>query len=71
MGNDCYRATGLEVGEDSVIKKAIIDKNVNIGKRVLLVNHDNVQNFDGENLFVRDGIIVVPSGSSLPDDFSF
>lgn len=59
------------IGEDCLIKKCIIDKNVSIGNRVQLVNKNNVLNYDSESLYVRDGIIVVPGGTSLPDDFVF
>ena len=76
-GNDAYGSLTeknlpcLEIGEDSFIKKSIIDKNVHIGKRVLLINQDNVQTYDGPYLHVRDGIIVVPANTKIPDDFCF
>ena len=79
IGNDFYAkpsAEGelpftFEIGEETLIKKAIIDKNVKIGKRVLLINQENVQTYDSPNFYVRDGIIVVPANSSIPDDFCF
>jgi glucose-1-phosphate adenylyltransferase len=85
MGNDFYSrpedpcetiaTTRLpitpSIGENCFITKAIIDKNVSIGKGVHLVNKNGHSSYDSENLYVRDGIIVVPSGATLPDDFVF
>jgi glucose-1-phosphate adenylyltransferase len=79
IGNDYYTQPStdgkppipFEIGEDSLIKRAIIDKNVRIGKRVLLINQDNMRTYDSPNLYVRDGIIVVPANSNIPDDFCF
>ncbi len=80
MGNDYYTSTISDVvrlprhpqiGENSVIKKAIIDKNVYIGKGVQLINRQNLVNHDNENIYVRDGIIIVPRGATLPDGFIF
>jgi glucose-1-phosphate adenylyltransferase len=59
------------IGEDCLIKKAIIDKDVYIGDRVQLVNKANHTNFDATPLYVRDGIIVVSKGAIIPDDFVF
>ncbi len=79
MGNDYYhslvedhpRMPGFpQIGENCFIQKAILDKNVILGKGVKLVNERNISHYDGENIFIRDGIIVVPRGSSLPDGFS-
>lgn len=78
MGNDYYTSTVCDVnrlptspqiGENCIIKKAIIDKNVHIGKGVQLINKQKLTNYDGENIYVRDGIIIVPRGATLPDGF--
>lgn len=79
MGNDYYHSCVEDhprmphfphVGENCFIQKAILDKNVVLGKGVKLVNERNISHYDGENIFIRDGIIVVPRGSRLPDGFS-
>lgn len=85
MGNDYYhyplhsiRKTTLQnlpaaptIGENCLIQKAIIDKNVYIGNNVRLVNAKNLSNYDGDPIFVRDGIIVVSQGAIIPEGFSF
>lgn len=58
------------IGEDCVIKRAIIDEEVRIGNRVQLVNKSNIQNLDSDGVYIRDGIIVVTSGTELPDDYT-
>ena len=77
MGNDHYaplvKADHLPekfgIGEDCVIRKAIIDKNVCIGNNVQLINKDKRDNYDGKVAYIRSGIIVIPRGATLPDNF--
>jgi glucose-1-phosphate adenylyltransferase len=57
------------IGEDCHIERAILDEHVKIGNRVQLVNKNKLQHYDGPGIFIRDGIIVVSSGTVLPDDF--
>ena len=59
------------IGEDCVITKTILDKNVCLGNRVRLINKNNLTTFDGDPIFVRDGIIVVSHDAIIPDDFVF
>jgi glucose-1-phosphate adenylyltransferase len=60
----------LGIGRDTIIKNAIVDKNVRIGKNVRLVNESGVDHADGPNgiYYIRDGIIIVPKGATVPDD---
>ncbi len=78
MGNDyyvspvndhCKLPSEPQIGENCIIKKAIIDKNVRIGKGVQLINKQHLTRYESELVFIRDGIIVVPRGSVLPDGF--
>lgn len=79
MGNDYYERPieteslpeRLHIGENCIIKKAIIDKNSFIGDNVRLINKNNVKNYDGDNFYVRDGIIIIPRGSTIHDKFIF
>jgi glucose-1-phosphate adenylyltransferase len=59
----------LNIGDGSIIERAILDKDCRIGKRVKLVNRDNRQDFDAPNglYHIRDGIICVPRGTTIPD----
>jgi glucose-1-phosphate adenylyltransferase len=57
----------LGVGDGSVIERAILDKDCRIGRGVHIVNSQNVQEADGENYVVRDGIVVIPDRAVVPD----
>jgi glucose-1-phosphate adenylyltransferase len=58
----------IGIGEGSVIEGAIVDKNCRIGSGVHVVNHAGLQQRDiSEACVVRDGIVVVLKGASLPD----
>ncbi len=60
-------APPLGIGPRSVVQGAIIDKNARIGADVQIVNKDNVQEADGENYCIRDGIVVIPRSTIIPD----
>lgn len=57
------------IGEGSVIRRAIIDKNARIGSGTLLLNEDGITQADGEDgsYFIRDGIIIIPKNAVLKE----
>ena len=59
----------IGIGENTVIRRAIIDKNVRIGKNVKLLNNAGVGHKDDENgcYYIREGIIIVPKGAVIAD----
>jgi glucose-1-phosphate adenylyltransferase len=57
----------IGIGDDCEIRNAIIDNNARIGNRVKLINVHNVAEEDAENYVIRDGIIVIPINSIVPD----
>jgi glucose-1-phosphate adenylyltransferase len=65
MPSDQY----YSIGENCIITKAIIDEESRIGNNVKLINKDNLDKYDGEGVFIRDGIIIVTSGTEVPDNF--
>lgn len=60
----------FKVGENCIIQSAIIDENVTIGNNVRLINENKLETHDGKGIFIRDGIIVVSSGTVIPDNFT-
>ncbi len=83
MGNDYYEspeeraealAAGrppLEIGENTVIDTAIVDKNCRIGRDVRVAPFEGMEpNGQLGGVHVRDGILVVPKGTTLPDGWS-
>lgn len=78
MGNDYYLSHLPQpsflphqprIGMNCVIKEAIIDKNVCIGNNVKLINQQQLMTYDSDLIVIRDGIIVVPRGRIIPDNF--
>ena len=79
MGNDHYetaeeRAAARErgvpplgIGAGSVVSKAIVDKQVRIGRNVQITNVEGAETLDGPNYYVRDGIVIVPREAVVPD----
>jgi glucose-1-phosphate adenylyltransferase len=55
------------VGDDTVIERTILDKDCRVGNGVRLVNRRGVQNEEGPNYVIREGIIAVMRGSVIPD----
>lgn len=74
MGSDFYESRDEKcpvppgIGKNCVIKNAIIDKNARIGNNVRIINRDNVRTADGENYYIREGIVVIPKNTTIPDD---
>jgi glucose-1-phosphate adenylyltransferase len=73
MGADYYeKQDSLEpikmgIGDGTVIDRAIIDKNARIGKKVTIKNAKNLKDFDGENYYIRDGIVIIPKKAVIKD----
>jgi glucose-1-phosphate adenylyltransferase len=55
------------IGEDAVIENAIVDKNARIGRGVRILNERRDRERDAGGVYIRDGIVVVPKGTVVPD----
>ncbi|MCE0496386.1 MAG: glucose-1-phosphate adenylyltransferase [Methylacidiphilales bacterium] len=53
------------VGKNSHIERTIIDKNARIGDNVRLTPQGKPENYDGDNYYIRDGIVIVPKGGVI------
>ena len=80
MGADFYeddarRAANQErdipdvgIGSGSTIERAIVDKNARIGKNVVIRPHPEIiEMVEEKNYVIRDGIVIVPKNSVIPD----
>ena len=81
MGSDSYESLDeirsnlsvprphIGIGPTTVVSKAIVDKNVRIGRDVQLINRSGVETFDSEDgsYYIRDGIVIIPKGALIPD----
>ncbi len=59
----------IGIGENTLVRNAIIDKDVRIGKNVKLLNAAGIDNLDGPDgcYYIREGIIIVPKGATIKD----
>jgi glucose-1-phosphate adenylyltransferase len=55
------------IGKGASIERAIIDKNARIGKGVVIRSHEGEEDRDEELYSIRDGIVVIPDGATIPD----
>ncbi|GMI81040.1 ADP-glucose pyrophosphorylase small subunit 2 [Hibiscus trionum] len=76
MGSDVYQiedgreSVPIGIGENTEIRKAIVDKNARIGNNVKIINKDNVEEGDreGNGYIISGRIIVVLRSAQIPDD---
>jgi glucose-1-phosphate adenylyltransferase len=59
----------IGIGEGTIVKRAIIDKNARIGAGVHLVNEQGIESADGPDgsYYIRDRIILVPKNAVVKD----
>jgi glucose-1-phosphate adenylyltransferase len=75
MGADYYEsetagppgAPPMGIGRNTTIKDAIVDKNARIGERVVISPEGKPHEMDGDNFFIRDGVIIIPKNAVIPD----
>ena len=73
MGNDLYQDESpskpgdpsIGTGRNAVIEGAIIDKNARIGNEVVITPEGKPTNVDGDNYYIRDGVLVVPKNAVI------
>lgn len=60
----------IGIGENSIIRRSIIDKNARIGKNVQLINSRGIDKEDAEDgsYFIREGIVLIPKNAIIPDN---
>ena len=74
MGADFYQhnkeshSSGIElgIGDNCIIKKTILDKNVRIGDGVTITPDNKPDNLDDQLYCIRDGIVIIPKNTVIP-----
>lgn len=79
MGSDFYESVAekeankrkgippIGISPGTVIEGAIIDKNARIGSQVIIRHFPNRQDEEHDNWVAREGIVIVPKNSVIPD----
>jgi glucose-1-phosphate adenylyltransferase len=62
-------APPIGIGKNCVIDRAIVDKNARIADGVVISPEGKPPDFDAENYYIRDGIVVVPKNAVIPAGF--
>jgi glucose-1-phosphate adenylyltransferase len=57
----------IGIGQNTHVRRAIIDKNARIGSNVRLLNEARIDELDGPGYYIRDGIIIVPKNGIITD----
>lgn len=58
----------LGIGNNCVIRNAIIDLDCKIGNNVHIINKDQKTEDSGEFYSIRDGLVIIPKGSVIPNN---
>jgi len=76
MGTDFYDAdmaakekageVPYGIGKNCVIESTIVDKNARIGDGSAISPEGKPSSVDGDNYYIRDGIVIIPKGAILP-----
>jgi glucose-1-phosphate adenylyltransferase len=56
----------IGIGSNCKIENAIIDKNARIGNNVTISPAGKAEDVDHELYFIRDGIVIIPKGATIP-----
>jgi glucose-1-phosphate adenylyltransferase len=74
LGADVYEESAdagqagprLGLGRDVVLDRVVVDKNARIGDGARLTNAKGIDRVDGDGYYIRDGVIIVPKGATVP-----
>lgn len=60
----------LGIGADTIIRRAIVDKNACIGRNVQIINKDRVEEAarEDQGFYIRSGIVVILKKAMIPDN---
>jgi glucose-1-phosphate adenylyltransferase len=58
----------LGIGNNCIIRNTIIDLDCFIGNNVQLINKDNQTDVESDLYFIKDGIIIIPKETVIPDN---
>jgi glucose-1-phosphate adenylyltransferase len=59
----------MGIGKNSVVKRAIVDKNARIGSNVKIVNKDDVVEAarESDGYFIKSGIVTIIKDAVIPN----
>ncbi|MBE9117739.1 glucose-1-phosphate adenylyltransferase [Lusitaniella coriacea LEGE 07157] len=68
-GGESLDKVPIGIGEGTTIRRAIVDKNARIGRNVLILNKDRIEesNREKDGFYIRSGIVVILKNAVIPD----
>lgn len=60
----------MGIGQRSFLSNCIVDKNTRIGNDVRIVGGNHLSDTENDMYWVRDGIVIIPKGTTIPDGTS-
>jgi glucose-1-phosphate adenylyltransferase len=57
----------LGISDGTVIENAIVDKDCRVGANVQIVNRNKLQDGEGPNFVIREGVVVIPKATVVTD----
>lgn len=68
-GSESPEKVPIGIGGGTTIRRAIVDKNARIGRNVLILNKDRIEESDREKdgFYIRSGIVVILKNAVIPD----
>ncbi len=66
--NNALNRPAIGIGAGSIIEGAIVDKNARIGRNVKILLKSDRADEEHPNWVARDGIVIVPKNSIIPDN---
>jgi glucose-1-phosphate adenylyltransferase len=63
---DAHASIPLGIGRDCRITSALLDKNVRLGDGVVITDKTGVADCETDLYCVRDGIVIIPRGTTVP-----
>lgn len=67
-GDRARGVPAIGIGDNTIIRRAIIDRDARIGSRVRILNEAGILYANGGNYYLRDGLVVIPRDAVIPDD---
>jgi glucose-1-phosphate adenylyltransferase len=58
----------LGIGEKSIIKNTIIDKNVRVGNNAYLIPYGKPDGYEHNGMHIKDGILSITRNTEIPDN---
>lgn len=68
FNTDHHESPLIGIGENCTISTCIVDKNAKIGNNVTIQGGNHLQDQENDLYWVRDGIVIIPKGVTIPNN---